>query len=51
MLLYDDSTIEDLFYCASTWSKTCLFFSQQFLSFGLESVEDNFEHNLAEMAG
>ena len=50
MLLYDDSTIEDLFYCASTWSKTCLFFSQQFLSLGLESVEDNFEQDLAGMA-
>ena len=39
MLLYDDSTIEDLLYCAPAWSKTCLFFYKQFLSLGLESVE------------
>ena len=38
MFLYDDSTIENLFYCAPAWSKTCLFFCQQFLSLGLESV-------------
>ena len=31
-------TIEDLFYCAQAWSKTCLFFCQQ--SLGLELVED-----------
>ena len=49
MLLYDDSTIEDLFYCAPAWPKTCLFFCQQFLS--LESVVDDLEHNLAGMAG
>ena len=30
-VLHDDSTVEGLFYCASLWSKTCLFFSQQFL--------------------
>ena len=24
MLLFNDSTIEDLFYCAPAWSKTCL---------------------------
>ena len=44
MLLHDDSTIEDLFYYAPAWSKTCLFFCQQFLSLGLESAEDNPEH-------
>ena len=38
MLLYDDSTIDDLFYCAPAWSQTCL---------GLESVEDDSEHDLA----
>ena len=27
--------------------KTCLFFCQQFLSLGLESTEDNSEHDLA----
>ena len=48
-LLYDDSSIEDLFYCAASWSKTCTFFCQQFLS--LESVVDDLEHNLAGMAG
>ena len=42
-------SIEDLFYCAPAWSKTCLFFCQQFLSLGLESVEDNSEHYLAGM--
>ena len=50
VLLCDDSTIEDLFYCAPAWSKTCLVFCQQFLSLGLESVEDNSEHDLAGMA-
>ena len=45
-----DSTIEDLFYRAPAWSKTCLFFRQQFLSLGLESLEDNSEHDLARMA-
>ena len=50
MLLYDDLTIEDLFYYAPAWSKTCLFFCQQFLSLGLELVEDNLEHDLAGMA-
>ena len=51
VLLYDDSTteLEDLFNCALAWSKTCLFFCQQFLSLVLTSVEDNFEHNPAEM--
>ena len=42
-------TIEDLFYCAPAWSKTCLVFCQQFLSLGLESVEDKLEHDLAGM--
>ena len=32
------------------WSKTCLVFCQQFLSLCLETVEDNFEHDLAGMA-
>ena len=50
VLLYDDTTIEDLFYSASTWSKTCLFFCQQFQGLGLESVEDNSEHGLAGVA-
>ena len=49
MLLCDDSTIGDLFYCAPAWSKHCLFFFQQFLSLGLESIEDNSECFLAEM--
>ena len=39
VFLYVDATIEDLFYCAPAWSKTYLFFCQQFLSLGLESVE------------
>ena len=47
--LYDDSAIEDLFYHAPAWSKTCLFFCQQFLSLGLESAEDNPEHEFAGM--
>ena len=46
LLLYDDLTIEDLFYCTPAWSKICLFFCQQFLSRGLESSEDNSEHGL-----
>ena len=50
MLLYDDSTTEDLFYCTPVLYKTCLFFYQQFLSLGLESLEDNSEHDLAGMA-
>ena len=50
MFLYDDLTGEDLFYCAPAWSKTCLVFCQQFVSLGLESVEDNSEHDLVWMA-
>ena len=50
VLLCDELTIEDLFYCAPAWSKTCLFFCEQFRSLGLESVEDNLEHGLAGMA-
>ena len=50
VLLYDDSTIQNLFYCALAWSKICLFFCKQFLSLDLESVEDNSEHDLAGVA-
>ena len=50
VLLYDDSAIEDLSYCAPTWSTTCLFFCQQFLSLRLESDEDNSLHDLAGLA-
>ena len=46
-VLYDDSTFEELFYCALAWSKTCLSFCQEFLDLGLESVENNSEHDLA----
>ena len=46
----DDSTNEDLFYCAPASSKICLFFCHQFLSLGLESVKDNSKHDLAGMA-
>ena len=42
----DDSTTEDLFYCAPAWPKTWLFSCQQFLSLGLEPVHDNLEHEL-----
>ena len=51
VLLYNDSTIEDLFYCVPAWSKTCLFFCQQVLSLGFESVEHNSKYDLAGMAG
>ena len=34
-LLYDDSAIEGMFSSAPAWSKTCLFFCQQFLDLGL----------------
>ena len=47
MFFCDDSTIEDLFYCALAWSRTGLFFCQQFLILGLESAEDNSENDLA----
>ena len=50
MLLYDDSTIEDLFYYAPAWSETCLFFCQQFLSLCLKSAEHNSENDLVGMA-
>ena len=40
-LLYDDSTIDDLFQGTQAWSKVCLFFCHQILSLGLEPVEDN----------
>ena len=41
VLLCDDPTIEDLFYCAPAGSKTYLVFCQRL---GLESVDDNSEH-------
>ena len=44
------STFEDLFYVLWPGLKTCLFFCQQFLSLGLESIENNSEHDLAGMA-
>ena len=43
-------TIEELFYCAPARSETGLFFCQQFLSRGLESVEDDSKYDLAGMA-
>ena len=46
----NDSTIENMFYCAPALSKACLLFLQQFFILGLESVEDNSEHDLAGMA-
>ena len=46
----DDSTNEDLFYCAPASSKICLVFCQQFLSHILESTEDNSEHDITGMA-
>ena len=50
VLLYDDMTIKDLFYCAPTWSKTSLLLCQQFFCLDFESVEDNSEHDLTWMA-
>ena len=50
MLLYEDSTAEDLFYGAPAGSKFCLFFCQHFLRRSHESNEDNSKHNLAGMA-
>ena len=50
VFLCDDSTIEDMSYCAPARSKTCLFFCQQFPSLGLELIEDNLERDLVEMA-
>ena len=50
VLFCDDSTIEDMFYGDPAWPNNCLFFCQQFLSLGLESVEGNSEHDLAGMA-
>ena len=41
VLLYDDSTTEDVFHYTPAWCKTSSFFCQQFLSLGLESVGDN----------
>ena len=48
--VYNDLTIEDLFHRAPACSKTCLFFCQQFPSLGLESDEDDSEHDPAGMA-
>ena len=47
VFLYDNSTVGDLFYCASARSKICIFYCQQFLILDLESVEDISEHGLA----
>ena len=40
----------NVFYCASVWSKTDLFFCHQFLSLGLVSVADNSDIDFAGMA-
>ncbi|WP_419581886.1 hypothetical protein [Thiolapillus sp.] len=50
LLLYNESIIEDPFYCGPVWSKTCLFFCQQFLSLDPESSEDTSVRNLAGIA-
>ena len=50
VLLYNYSTVADLFYCAPAWSKTCLLFCHQFHSLGLESVKNTSEHGAAGMA-
>ena len=50
-LLYDGLTIKGLVCCAPAWSKTCLFFYQQFLSLGLQSLEDYWERDIAGMTG
>ena len=38
VLLHDDSAIEDLFYCVLAWSKTSLFFCQQFSALALSRL-------------
>ena len=40
----NDSTMDNLFYCAPAWSKACLFFCQQFLSLWSPSINRTFLH-------
>ena len=61
VLLYDDSIMEDLFYCAGPrkpgLNPACFIYlfiylfilCQQFLSLGLGSIKENLEHDLAGM--
>ena len=48
VLLCDNSTVEDLFYCSPAWPKTCLFLCQQFRNLAFVSAEDYSQQDRAD---
>ena len=44
VLFSQDSSVEDLFYGASSGSEPSLFFSNYFFSLGFKPIQDNFQH-------
>ena len=49
VLFTQDSKVEDLFCGASSGSEPSLFFSNYFFSLGFQPVQDDFQHNFAQM--
>ena len=49
VLFTQDSKVEDVFCGASSSSEPSLFFSNYLSSMGFKPVEDEFQHNLAQM--
>ena len=49
VLLTQDSKVEDLFCGASSDSEPSLFFSNYFFSLGFKPIQDEFQHDFAQM--
>ena len=50
MFLYQDSAVENLLHSASPGSKSCLLFGYDFLSLGLQAVEDDAKQDFTGVA-
>ena len=50
VLLAQCPKVEDLFCCAASWSEACLFLSDDCFRLRLQSVQQDFQHNFAQMA-
>ena len=49
VLFTQDSEVEDMFCGASSGSEPTLFFSNYFFSLGFEPIQDDFQHNFAQL--
>ena len=49
VLFTQDSKVEDLFCGASSGSESSLFFSNNFFSLGFEPIQNDFQHDFAQM--